>query len=224
MQIRKKTVNKQAELEYLLKEYELQINWELSGLDRQEQIIQSFLTLLTATIGAIIVAIQSGGDLIFKISIILFGSIVLSVFSIFYIIRLCKYRIGFTKIRTSAFLIIQALNNYGIRTRTIRLQTEKLPSKGFSSTFTAFFTAFSVFCSLLFSIAAIFTTAISLSYLKKSVFEYDPFYLAIYGLPAFFGFLVCFFILRSIIRNYRKRDDQIFNLYINQEKKIKREI
>ena len=52
------------DIEYALKELELHVNWEIAVADRAEQIIQIYLTVITAVIGGVILIVQAADNFI----------------------------------------------------------------------------------------------------------------------------------------------------------------
>jgi len=119
------------DMEYALKELELHVNWQIAATDRAEQIIQTYLTVITAIIGGIILIIQASDNYLIIGSTFFAGSLSIFAFGVFFFVRLIGHRKGVTQSRIKVFLIRRTFQDNGIRPAS--LITPESPSTGFSS-------------------------------------------------------------------------------------------
>jgi hypothetical protein len=189
------------EMEYLLKELELHVQAENASRDNAEQVIQSFLTTITAITGAVLLVTQYVSEFTVSIISVFLGSIAIFGFSVFTFFRMVSSRQGLSILRYRLFLIRKLLQVKGkFQSVDVIFSQSKYLEIGFSPRVINFFLLFSIFCGAIFSTALTTGIVTYLHITGKILFESSLYYLVLYGLPNFLCFLLCLIILMTTVR------------------------
>jgi hypothetical protein len=195
---------------YLLKELELHVGAENALRDSAEQVLQSFLTTITAITGAVILVAQNASGVFTDIISILLGSTLILGFSIFTFIRVAANRQGLSFIRYRLYVIRKLFMTHGIKPVDVIFSQPAYPNTIFSSRVINFFVLFAIFCGLMLALVIMTGIVSALYAMGKTVFEYRFYYFFLYGLPALAGFLICFGLLLTAVKQGSKREQAIW--------------
>lgn len=201
------------EVEYLFKELELNTDAEKVIVDSADQMVQFFLTALTAILGAVLLVLQIKGDFLVRTLMVLLGSTAILAFGIFVFTRACVFRERLTLVRLKLFLIRRMLLDYGIRSVRLVLPVDTESPIGFSSHLVNFLTVFSAFCGLSASIAMVAGIATLLYLNGRPIFDSSITYWVLYALPALLGFLIVLGTLQFALKRYQLKSTQMLSTY-----------
>ncbi len=191
------------ELDYLLNELELLVHKENEQRNRAEQLLQIFLTVLTAIIGAMLIILQASKSFIFTLLTFFWGTITILSFSTFSLIRICSFRQNIADIALRLFLVRKQIYTLGIKCadKIFPLTLDK--KTGFMPTTISILMYFAGFCGLIFTFLIILTIIILLYLLGYNSFECNICYYLVYGISSIIGFFSSFLFLRKKITKYK---------------------
>ena len=197
------------ELQYLLKELQIDFDIEAKARDRAEQMVQYLLTSIAAIIGAVIFLLPSMGS---PISLIFLAVLLIYIFGIISFYRTCRLRNIITHTRLTRYLIRDTLYQGDIKTARLLAETEESLT-GFSQRFVRNLLGIVVVCS---SIGAVLLVIAGLLSSKEEILISEQANLS-YGLLAVIGFLLTFMLLFLILRNHRNIAGRLQETYLNDQ-------
>lgn len=202
------------EVQYLLKELEIQFSIEAKARDRAEQMLQYLLTSIAAIIGAVLFLLPSMGS---PIPIVFLAMLLIFVFGVSSFYRTCRLRNIITQTRLTRYLIRDALYQGKVKQARLLMNTDK-DLTGFSEAIVRNLSVIALVCSLFGALVFALTGILLIQELiGVSLSQLNDWILP--GILAVVGFLVTFTALRLILRNYQRIAVRLQETYsITQDK------
>jgi hypothetical protein len=192
------------EVEYLLKELEIQVGIESKARDRVEQMVNYFLTTIAAIIGAVLIVTELKSD---ALSVVFLAALLLFVFSIFVFYRFLRLRRIITHTKLNRYLIRKQLIQSGLDQALFLIEIEGEPT-GFSDRMVRNLKGLVFLCGLLGALVMTLGIAMASSYLDK-ITAVSANQSIIFMIAAIVGFGITIIPLSVILSNYREYAEEL---------------
>jgi hypothetical protein len=197
------------ELQYLLKELDIDFDIEAKARDRVEHMVQYLLTSIAAIIGGVFFLLPSIGS---SLPLVFLAVLLIYTFGIISFYRTCRLRNIITHTRLTRYLIRSTLYQGNITPALLLAETEESLT-GFSHRFVRNLYGIVIVCSLcgavLFVIAGLLMIQEQIIALKQVSVGY--------GMLAVIGFLLTFTLLFFILRNHQKIAMRLQETYLTRQ-------
>ncbi|MBN2589212.1 MAG: hypothetical protein JXA96_05090 [Sedimentisphaerales bacterium] len=204
------------ELEYIIRELEIHSTYANHTRQRSEEIGHFYLTALTATIGGILIVIQSSENVLFRSCALFLGSWALFGFSSFTFFRVCSFQSYFTWIRLRSIFLRQAVYNYGIKVANYLQPIKRNVISGFSPNILWYLTILSLFSSIIFSVIVISGIAVLRQLFSQPIFQSSFFFYKIYLIPGIISFFALISLYLTILHKFKKKSNVITEQYLSE--------
>jgi len=198
------------EVEYLLKELEIQVVIESKARDRVEQMVNYFLTTIAAIIGAVLIVTELKSD---ALSVVFLAALLLFVFSIFVFYRFLRLRRIITHTKLNRYLIRKQLIESGLDHALFLIEIEGEPT-GFSYRMVRNLKGLVFLCGLLGALVVTLGLAMASSYLDK-IAPVSVNQSLVFIFAAIVGFGLTVIPLIVILKNYREYAEELIGEKIN---------
>jgi uncharacterized membrane protein YphA (DoxX/SURF4 family) len=198
------------EVEYLLKELEIQVGIESKARDRVEQMVNYFLTTIAAIIGAVLIVTELKSD---ALSVVFLAALLVFVFSIFVFYRFLRLRRIITHTKLNRYLIRKQLIESGLDQALFLIEIEGEPT-GFSDRMVRNLKGLVFICGLSGALVMTLGIAMASSYLDKiSAVSGNQSLNFIFA--AIVGFGITIIPLSVILKNYREYAEELMRKKLN---------
>lgn len=188
-----------TEVEYLLKELEIQVAIESKARDRVEQMVNYFLTTIAAIIGAVLLVTELKSN---PLLVIFLAAFLIFIFAVSLFYRFCRLRRIITHTKLNRRLIRNQLIKSGLNQASFLINIEGEPT-GFSNRMVRNLKGLVVLCSLLGAVVVVFGILL-LSTIFEQFTSLPTNQVVLLIVSASIGFIITSVPLFLILNNYNK--------------------